>query len=1070
MMRILLKPIPFFSLVALLLASATEAREANKFFAMDTAISDAKHRTRESQVKMVAELGYDGISLGPGNIVDLKETLRLLDAKKLKLYAIYLTVSVDAEQIPGNLVEAMTVLKGRGTCLWLAVNSSSSRFSSPIGDLPAVPYLREIADLAAKNKLRVALYPHAGSWIERVEDGLRVAEKINRPNVGVTFNLCHWLKVSPNQDLVTIIRKAAPLLTMLSINGADRGGKDWKQLIQRLDRGNYDVGKVMAALKDVGYKGPVGFQGFGIGGDAQANLAGTMDAWRKLTPAAPSWEGELLGTDLMKEIASYKAGGSRKAFTVLEERLRDALPEGRDIIQGKLLDMLASKKTTRDAKCRLIGLLGRWGNVGAKYSTSSVHTERTRSRFIPFRKRQAPANTAKTDGGSRLVSALASLMDESATFHAALGALSSLSGPESEGELRAALGRLKGKELVGVINVVGERGDTQAVGKLAALAGSPDTAVACAAVGALGSMGSETALAALEEIRLPKEFAVARTHARLACANRLLAGSARQKAQRVFEDVYANGGTTALRVAALDGLARLDNAEAVKSVIAALDSKNGGICLAAAGLLVKLSGSEVARIAGERLPSLHEDAQIVLLAGLEQRGDRGAADAVAKLAMDGTNAVDLVAIRALGGLGGPTHVALLEQRMLEEGEAGKLSRESLCRLDAPGVGPAILARLSGGQVTNRCEMMGVVADRGMSEAVPSLIGAVRKGGDEERSAALRALRALVTNEHLDDLVDLLPVEMTESDRSRLTAAMKAIVAKAGVTDKQIERLIAVLNKIDSTTKPVVIEVLGRSGTDRAFGAIKESLDSKVVEVRKAAIRALSDWPTTKPLPLLRDTARDDPDMVTGVLAFRGYVDMLARDFSPGNDRVLPKLEAAAEFARRPEDKQFVLQKVKNLQNAVKEIGGCICTWELAGPYTGGNRQSLFNTAFPPEKDGNTEVEWRSIDTLAGPFTKLLRPGDINLTAIVGGNNRVAYLRTRVFSTTERDAVLELGSDDGIKAWLNGEAIWSNDIVTAHKRGRDKVNVRLRKGTNDLMLKIIQLGGEWGASARVVEKP
>ena len=374
------------AVVVLLLLSAADARESNEFFAMDTAIRDAKHNTRDNQVKMVGELGYDGISLGLGNIVDLKETLSLLDARKLKLYAIYLTVSIDAEQIPEKLVQAMTVLKGRGTCLWLAVSSSSQRLSSPAGDLLAVPYLQRIADAAADNKLSVALYPHANVWLERVEDGIRVAEKLKHPNVGVTFNLCHWLKVSPGQDLVTIIRKAAPHLTMVSINGADHGGKDWKQLIQRLDRGNYDVGKVIAALRDVGYKGPVGFQGFGIGGDAHANLAGTMAAWRRLSPSVARWEDELLGPDLAKDITSHRAGGSRKAFTILEGRLRDASPCGREVIQEQLLALLAAETITPDAKCRLIGLLGRWGHVQARDSFSSARTKRKRSRFVPFGK------------------------------------------------------------------------------------------------------------------------------------------------------------------------------------------------------------------------------------------------------------------------------------------------------------------------------------------------------------------------------------------------------------------------------------------------------------------------------------------------------------------------------------------------------------------------------------------------------------------------------------------------------------------------------------------------------------
>ena len=68
--------------------------------------------------------------------------------------------------------------------------------------------------------------------------------------------------------------------------GADSGGKDWKTLIQTLDRGTFDMRKFLKTLFDSGYTGPIGFQGYGIGGDAHDNLKRTMDAWRELNDPA----------------------------------------------------------------------------------------------------------------------------------------------------------------------------------------------------------------------------------------------------------------------------------------------------------------------------------------------------------------------------------------------------------------------------------------------------------------------------------------------------------------------------------------------------------------------------------------------------------------------------------------------------------------------------------------------------------------------------------------------------------------------------------------------------------------
>ena len=150
------------------------------------------------------------------------------------------------------------------------------------GDARAVEVIREISDMAAEAGLRVALYPHAGFWVEKVEDAIRVAKKVDRKNVGITFNLCHWLRTEDEKNMRSLIISAMPHLFVVSINGADSGGKDWKQLIQTLDRGTFNIGRFLRTLKRAGYTGPIGFQGYGIGGDAYDNLKRTMNAWHKL--------------------------------------------------------------------------------------------------------------------------------------------------------------------------------------------------------------------------------------------------------------------------------------------------------------------------------------------------------------------------------------------------------------------------------------------------------------------------------------------------------------------------------------------------------------------------------------------------------------------------------------------------------------------------------------------------------------------------------------------------------------------------------------------------------------------
>jgi len=255
----------------------------NPFFGMDTATKDDKHKTAKEQVEMVKELGYAGIGCTAGKGVG--EMLEELDKNGLRLFAVYLGANIDADQqkYGPELKEAIEVLKGRNSILWLFVQSKKLKPSSLEGDARAVQVIREIADMAAESGLRVALYPHTGFWVERVEDAIRVAKKVDRKNVGVTFNLCHWLRTDDEKNMKSLIKSAMPHLFVVSINGADSGGKDWKQLIQTLDRGSFNMLRFLKVLKKTGYTGPIGLHGYGIGGDAYENLKRSMSAWRKLS-------------------------------------------------------------------------------------------------------------------------------------------------------------------------------------------------------------------------------------------------------------------------------------------------------------------------------------------------------------------------------------------------------------------------------------------------------------------------------------------------------------------------------------------------------------------------------------------------------------------------------------------------------------------------------------------------------------------------------------------------------------------------------------------------------------------
>ena len=200
---------------------------------------------------------------------------------RLKLFTIY----VKLELKDGKLVydprvkEIITLCKGIDVMIWPNMNSKQFKSSDPAGDDIAVAGLRELADLCTRNGLRIAIYPHVGMWVHRVEDALRVVKKVDRKNVGLTFNLCHALLDKTEDRIPALIAEVAPHLFCVSINGADSHSG---RANQALDKGSYDVTIVLKQLKAIGYRGPIGLQSFNIKDDPQEVLPRSMGAWKKM--------------------------------------------------------------------------------------------------------------------------------------------------------------------------------------------------------------------------------------------------------------------------------------------------------------------------------------------------------------------------------------------------------------------------------------------------------------------------------------------------------------------------------------------------------------------------------------------------------------------------------------------------------------------------------------------------------------------------------------------------------------------------------------------------------------------
>ena len=281
-----------FTLPLMLLSYVAVAEEPkpprgfpHAFFAFDNGTGRGE-LPPETQAKMLKELGYDGI--GYTGATGIPEILAALDKYRLKLFSIYVGAFVGPEgpSYDPGLAAAIEQLNGRYTVIWLTVQGTAEN-----GDEQAVQVVRQVGEPAETAKLRVALYPHVGFYVARVEDTLRIVKQVNRPNVGASFNLCHWLRVGDEPNMKLRMEQSRPHLFLVSINGADHEG-GWDRLIQTLDRGEFDVYEFVRTLHETGYTGPIGLQCYNVRGDRRENLSRSIAAWKAFCERRAKEHGE----------------------------------------------------------------------------------------------------------------------------------------------------------------------------------------------------------------------------------------------------------------------------------------------------------------------------------------------------------------------------------------------------------------------------------------------------------------------------------------------------------------------------------------------------------------------------------------------------------------------------------------------------------------------------------------------------------------------------------------------------------------------------------------------------------
>ncbi len=455
-------------------------------------------------------------------------------------------------------------------------------------------------------------------------------------------------------------------------------------------------------------------------------------------------------------------------------------------------------------------------------------------------------------GTKNAVPALAALLGDENLSHMARYGLETIPDPSVDVALRAALGKLKGRLLAGVIGSVGVRRDAQAVKPLAGFLNDADADVAHASALALGRIGTAAAVKTLEGAlaNAPAANQLSLCEGLLRCAEAFSAHGQAKPAAAIYDRLRKQPGMPhQVRAAALRGAILARGKDGWPLLRQALREPDYLLFAAALRTSQEMSGREVTMLladelshasanqatslvgqitpesAAAKLAERSPDRQIMLAEALGQRRNPAGLPALLAVAQPGEKkgndtAVRVAAIRALPEIGDASAAAGLADLTVDANrEVAQAAQESLAALPGPAVDTVVLAMLDSSDTDRRLAAIEVIGRRRLASAIPALLQAAGDPDAKVRPAALKRLGELAGPKDQPALLATLLKAQDADDLDAAEQALSAVCVRAGDPEACAAQITGALATARPAQKGALLRVLSAAGGHPARQAV-----------------------------------------------------------------------------------------------------------------------------------------------------------------------------------------------------------------------------------------------------------
>ncbi|ACB76785.1 HEAT repeat domain-containing protein [Opitutus terrae] len=528
------------------------------------------------------------------------------------------------------------------------------------------------------------------------------------------------------------------------------------------------------------------------------------------------------------------------------------------------------------------------GQDAAKLSALAARLVRTLGDAqATFAARQAAAQRLALFPASVLTSSehapvFTALLADAKNYHLARLALDLVPGDSIDALYLHAFETAPAPAQLGLVQSLGNRRTASAVPLLSRLLDASDSALANAAAKALGQIGTSDALTALQHA--PNPAAPELIAARLAAIDRIGGEAAAREARAISTNL---GVPAHLRAAALRTLLFAEPQTAPERFVNAISSGDAEVQPVVIEAIATHPSPALVDALTARLASWNPITQSAVITALARRGDAAAVAAISTATQSSDPIVRTAAIEALGQLPGSPDTAVLLARLATGDcvDEAKLARQSLARLNGPGVADAVLGGAREGEPALREVFLDQIAARNMTAAVPLLLGTRSDPNPKLRAAALGSLAELAPASEQPAILDWAVAATDSSEQSRALRALANVTLRNPDVAGRARPVIAAIEKAPAEIAARLVPVLPRiGGADSAKCAAQLALRDQPA-LATAAATTLSRWTDASGLPHLVTVAEKSPLEETRRGAVRGAVTYLNRSRSLSSDEL-----------------------------------------------------------------------------------------------------------------------------------------------------------------------------------------